>query len=145
MEKLQFQALLNCLSKDFGQTQLNKKPVPYQGILVLNHKDVFTIGDRSFRWEYPDDSPHLIVSTPKKKSQKSPVKVKVSGNGNGNGPLSSKGENYASMTPKAKAKATEEAKAELSTSHSKRVSFGPYVSPEYIGIYFNKSIFYCFY
>ena len=133
--KLQFQALLNCLSKDFGQTQLNKKPIPYQGILVLNHKDVFTIGDRSFRWEYPDDSPHLIVSTPKKsKSQKSPVKVRVSGNGNGNGPLSSKGENYATMTPKAKAKASAEAKADLSASHSKRVSFGPYVSPEYIGM-----------
>lgn len=126
------QALLTCSSKDFGQTQLNNKSVPFQGILVLNHKDVFTIGDRKFRWEYPDDSPHLVVSTPKKKSSKSPVKVN-GGNGNGNG-VSGKGETYATMTPKAMAKAAAEAKADTPAhvSHSKRVSFGPYVSPEYI-------------
>ena len=104
----------------------------------MNHKDVFTIGDRKFRWEYPDDSPHLVVSTPKKKSSKSPVKepVKVNGgNGNGNG-VSGKGETFATMTPKAKAKAAAEAKADTPAhvSHSKRVSFGPYVSPEYIGM-----------
>ena len=27
---------------------------------TLHHKDVFTVGDRSFRWEYPDNSPHLL-------------------------------------------------------------------------------------
>ena len=129
-----FQALLTCSSKDLGQTKLNDKSVPFQGILVLNHKDVFTIGDRKFRWEYPDDSPHLVVSTPKKKSSKSPAKVN-GGNGNGNG-VSGKGETYATMTPKAKAKAAAEAMADTPAhvSHSKRVSFGPYVSPEYIGM-----------
>ena len=98
----------------------------------MNHKDVFTIGDRKFRWEYPDDSPHLVVSTPKKKSSKSPVKVN---GGNGNG-VSGKGETYATMTPKAMAKAAAESKADTPAhySHSKRVSFGPYVSPEYIGM-----------
>ena len=110
----------------------------------MNHKDVFIIGDRKFRWEYPDDSPHLVVSTPKKKTSgtKSPVKtsgvktpVKLSG-GNGNG-ISGKGETYATtMTPKAMAKAAAESKADtpVHVSHSKRVSFGPYVSPEYIGM-----------
>ena len=77
----------------------------------MNHKDVFTIGDRKFRWEYPDDSPHLVVSTPKKKSSKSPVKVN---GGNGNG-VSGKGETYATMTPKAMAKAAAEAKADPAT------------------------------
>merc|ERR1712193_330764 len=126
------QALLTCLSKNTGQTQLNKKPVAYQVLLVLNHKDVFTIGDRSFRWEYPDDSPHLVVSTPKKNSAKkasSPVKVvNVNGNGHGHGLSGKGGENYPAMTPKALAKASAEAKADTPhTSHSKRVSFGPYV------------------
>ena len=107
----------------------------------MNHKDVFIIGDRKFRWEYPDDSPHLVVSTPKKKTSgietpaKSPVKVN-GGNGNGTG-VSGKGETYATtMTPKAMAKAAAESKADtpVHVSHSKRVSFGPYVSPEYIGM-----------
>jgi len=31
--------------------------------IVLRHKDVFTLGDRSFRWEYPDNSKYAI--TPK--------------------------------------------------------------------------------
>ena len=132
-----FQALLTCLSKHAGQTQLNKNAVPYQGLLVLNHKDVFTIGDRSFRWEYPDDSPHLVVSTPKKASSKkasSSVKVNVNGNGHGHALSGKGGDNYPAMTPKALAKASAEAKADTPhTSHSKRVSFGPYVSPEYIG------------
>ena len=146
LQHILFQALLTCSSKDFGQTQLNNKSVPFQGILVLNHKDVFTIGDRKFRWEYPDDSPHLVVSTPKKKSSKSPVKVN-GGNGNGNG-VSGKGETYATMTPKAMAKAAAEAKADTPAhvSHSKRVSFGPYVSPEYIGMelfaFFTLSLLY---
>ena len=74
----------------------------YQVLLVLNHKDVFTIGDRSFRWEYPDDSPHLVVSTPKKTSTKKASEknvVKVNGNGHGHA-LSGKGQNYPAMTPK---------------------------------------------
>ena len=128
---------MTCLSKHAGQTQLNKNVVPYQGLLVLNHKDVFTIGDRSFRWEYPDDSPHLVVSTPKKASSKkasAPVKVNVNGNGHGHALSGKGGDNYPAMTPKALAKASAEAKADTPhTSHSKRVSFGPYVSPEYIG------------
>ena len=40
---------------------------------VLRHKDVFTLGDRSFRWEYPDNSKYAIVlksppRTPNKKN-----------------------------------------------------------------------------
>ena len=133
---------MTCLSKNSGQTQLNKNAVPYQGLLVLNHKDVFTIGDRSFRWEYPDDSPHLVVSTPKKaSSKKASSPVKVNGNGHGQA-LSRKGQDYPAMTPKALAKASAEAKADtLHTSHSKRVSFGPYVSPEYIGKFLLQIIY----
>ena len=40
---------------------------------VLRHKDVFTLGDRSFRWEYPDNSKYAIAlksppRTPNKKN-----------------------------------------------------------------------------
>ena len=27
--------------------------------LALYHKSIFTVGDRSFRWEYPPDSVHV--------------------------------------------------------------------------------------
>ena len=37
-----------------GPTQINDKPVAHLGISVLNHKDIFRIRDRNFRWEYPD-------------------------------------------------------------------------------------------
>ena len=39
-----------------NQTLLNK--VAIDGTIRLNHKDVFTIIDRSFRLEFPPDSPH---------------------------------------------------------------------------------------
>ena len=40
---------------------------------VMRHKDVFTLGDRSFRWEYPETSKYAIVlksppRTPNKKN-----------------------------------------------------------------------------
>ena len=93
--------MLTCLSDDVGQTQLNETSVAFKQTLVLGHKDVFTIADRSFRWEYPDDSPHL--SKGKKSPKKSPSKV-LGVNNSGNS-IAKKGEGYAAVSPKAKAKA----------------------------------------
>ena len=124
---------MTCLSGDEGQTQLNEKSVPYLGKLVLGHKDIFTIGDRSFRWEYPDDSPHLKkASSPKKRG--SPNKKANYSPANSANSIAKKGQGYAAMTPKAKAAAVAAAAnaAGTPTSGSKRVSFGPYISPEYI-------------
>ena len=91
--------MLTCMSSEIGQTQLNTKPVTNKQTLVLTHGDVFTIADRSFRWEYPDDSPYLSKKSPKK----TPNKV-LAVNNSGNS-ISKKGEGYAAVSPKAKAKA----------------------------------------
>ena len=64
------QVLLTCLSHDFGQTKINTKNVNYNQTLVLRHKDIFTIGDRSFRWEYPEESEYIAVTSPKKVASK---------------------------------------------------------------------------
>ena len=100
------------MSKHAGQTQLNKNTVPYQGLLVLNHKDVFTIGDRSFRWEYPEESQHIVAasastaSSKKTPSKKTPLTPKDNGNNNssasGSCSVAKKGEGYGVMSPKAK-------------------------------------------
>ena len=40
--------------------------MPGSTLIALGHKDLFTLGDRSFRWEYPDDSPYVASTSPKK-------------------------------------------------------------------------------
>lgn len=40
---------------------------------MLYHKAVFTVGDRSFRWEYPQDSVHVL-----RKPQETPKSAKKS-------------------------------------------------------------------
>ena len=47
-------------------TELNGKKLPGSTHLALGHKDLFTLGDRSFRWEYPEGSA-FIAGTPKGK------------------------------------------------------------------------------
>ena len=54
-------AVLTCLSKDHETTKVNSKFIAYGNALVLKHKDIFTIGDQSFRWEYPKESQHTTM------------------------------------------------------------------------------------
>ena len=63
-------AVLTCLSRDHGTTKVNSKVITYGNALVLNHKDIFSIGDRSFRWEYPKESQYIDVDSPKKDTPK---------------------------------------------------------------------------
>ena len=93
--RLFFQALLTCMSSEEGQTQLNTKPVTNKQTLVLTHGDVFTIADRMFRWEYPDDSPYLSKKSPKK----TPSKV-LAVNNSGNAAASPKAKASPKKTPK---------------------------------------------
>ena len=44
------QAQILCLSDNVGQTKLNSKVMSKEECLTLRHKDVFTIGDRLFRY-----------------------------------------------------------------------------------------------
>ena len=60
------QALLTNLSDNSGQTLLNQDVMDWNETLVLKHGDVITVGDRSFRFSYPDDSPHK----PRKRSRR---------------------------------------------------------------------------
>ena len=104
---------MTSLSQDVGETKLNNKNVPYNNTLVLKHKDVFTIGDRSFRWEYPEESQHIAAATvstasakktPSKKSDKTPLTPKTNGNNTSSASGSSvanKGGSYGVMSPKA--------------------------------------------
>ena len=109
-----FQALLTCLSKDVGETKLNNKNVTYNNTLVLKHKDIFTIGDRSFRWEYPEESQHLAAAsaTPKKTPKKSTPAKNATNNSNNShaNSVAKKGEGYGVMSPKAKAAAKQKCK-----------------------------------
>ena len=52
-------ARLVCLSENVGQTLLCGEMMKPGSSQLLYHKSVFTVGDRSFRWEYPPDSDHI--------------------------------------------------------------------------------------
>ena len=92
-------------------------------LILFRHKDVFTIGDRFFRWEFPEASPFHIK------------KVVESGNIQENKP-DVEGEKI--LTPKVKAPIPElpvskrlaELEADGTPNKRKRVSFGQYISPE---------------
>ena len=45
------QVFLNALSRT-NPTKLNGRPIALDAGYALCHKDIFTIGDRHFRWEY---------------------------------------------------------------------------------------------
>ena len=126
-----FQALLTSLSQDLGETKLNNKNVTYNNTLVLKHKDVFTIGDRSFRWEYPEESQHIAAAsisttsskkTPSKKSDKTPLTPKTNGNNNssasGSSVANKGGYGGIGMSPKAKMAAA--SAANMSPKKSKK-------------------------
>ena len=86
-------------------TRVDGHSLKQSGVKVLKHQMIFTVGDRSFRWEYPKDSNFIQGSA--KKSPKSPLSPKNNKTKKGRSPR-------VAVTP------------------GKRVSFGPYISPEYI-------------
>ena len=96
------QVLLTCLSRDEEQTKINSKSVTFDSTHVLKHKDIFTIGDRSFRWEYPEESQHIAVASPKKTPKKAETPKASGNNQSANGSVAKKGEGYGVMSPKAK-------------------------------------------
>jgi len=141
------EARLVCLSENAGQTQLNGKIMKTGTSEVLYHKTVFTVGDRSFRWEYPQDSAH--VSRKPEGTQRSPrksPKPKVLTPNNSQGKDSTPKHSNEAMAVASKAieaaiTAVIPSPQPLKTpkqavinrvSSSKRVSFGPYISPEII-------------
>jgi len=164
------EARLVCLSENAGQTQLNGKIMKTGTSEVLYHKTVFTVGDRSFRWEYPQDSAH--VSRKPEGTQRSPrkspkPKVLTPNNSQGKGTAATRYnvvntvDDFIKAIPKldstpkhsneAMAVASKAIEAAITAvipspqplktpkqavinrvSSSKRVSFGPYISPEII-------------
>eukprot|EP00092_Neocalanus_flemingeri_P090503 GFUD01114642.1.p1 GENE.GFUD01114642.1~~GFUD01114642.1.p1 ORF type:complete len:197 (+),score=41.33 GFUD01114642.1:70-660(+) len=44
-------------------TKLNGSPIDNDAPVELRHRDMFTIGDRHFRWEFPEGSPHHLRNT----------------------------------------------------------------------------------
>ena len=88
------------------------------------HKDNFTIGDRFFRWEFPEGSPYHLKKTAEEGAVNE-TKPDVDGE--------------KILSPLAKApvsaeipisKRLAELEAEATPSKRKRVSFGQYISPE---------------
>ena len=69
---LYLQARLVCLSSNVGQTQVNGQFMDQGSSEMLYHQSIFTVGDRSFRWEYPNDSAlihrrsHDVLNSPRK-------------------------------------------------------------------------------
>ena len=62
------------MSENIGQCKLNEKSMKVGSSLVLGHKSLFTVGDRSFRWEYPPDSSlAALKKTVQETSVKSPL------------------------------------------------------------------------
>lgn len=114
-------AYLYNLSK-VNPTKLNEKSVESLDSIRLYHKDVFTIGDRKFRWEYPSESEFNEEIRPADDIYANNVESGV-------------------PTPKAKpavpsfeiTNAVKRLREDdsMTPNGRKRVSFGPYVSPEY--------------
>ena len=110
---------LTALSRT-NPTKLNGSAIEIDVPVELRHKDVFTIGDRHFRWEFPETSPYHLKE-----------------NKNGQLKETKPDENSEKiLTPLVKAPLPEITKrladleAEATPGKRKRVSFGQYISPE---------------
>lgn len=141
------EARLVCLSTNVGQTQINGKFMDHGSSEMLYHQAIFTVGDRSFRWEYPNDSALIhrrsndVLTSPRK----TPTPKVLTPNNGKTKDLTSKSSietpSVASKSIEAAIKAaipsprvlqTPKSDAPIMVSSTKRVSFGPYVSPEII-------------
>ena len=95
-------------------------------LILFRHKDVFTIGDRFFRWEFP-------------KTSLFPIKKIVEGGNVKENKPDIEGEKI--LTPKVKAPVPElpvskriaELEADGTPNKRTRVGFGQYISPELFG------------
>ena len=65
---INLQALVTAISS--RPTLLNNRPLGLDQPKVLGHKDMFTVGDRSFRWEYPEGSKYLKKPAGSPRAQK---------------------------------------------------------------------------
>jgi len=141
------EARLVCLSTNVGQTQVNGQFMDQGSSEMLYHQAIFTVGDRSFRWEYPNDSALIhrrsndVLNSPRK----TPTPKVLTPNNGKTKDLTSKSSietpSVASKAIEAAIKAaipsprvlqTPKSDAPIMVSSTKRVSFGPYVSPEII-------------
>lgn len=50
-----FQAYITNVSQ-CNHTLINDSPLAGEEVCILGHKDIITIADRQFRWEYPEGS-----------------------------------------------------------------------------------------
>jgi len=91
-----------------NNTKLNGDVITIGTDVQLFHGDLFTIGDRHFRWEYPTGS--KLFQVPRPEASSSPIKSRPS------------------EVPITKRLA--ELEAEGTPNNRKRVSFGNYISPE---------------
>lgn len=66
-----FQAYITNLSQT-NPTLLNDTPLAGEEISILTHKDLLTVADRQFRWEYPEGS---ILATFTKKEKDVDYKI----------------------------------------------------------------------
>ena len=92
-----------------NNTKLNGGVMSIESQVQLFHDDVFTIGDRHFRWEYPTGSKLFKIKRPAASASSSPIK------------------STPAEVPITKRLAELENEA---TPNRKRVSFGHYISPE---------------
>ncbi|KAK8752929.1 hypothetical protein OTU49_008274, partial [Cherax quadricarinatus] len=104
-------------------TLLNGSPMATQEINILEHKDIITVHEREFRWEYPEDSSlvhsqvkdHLTGYKILSPTTKSPIsRHNLSGECTG-----------------LKRRSCEEDFQECSDAKRKKVSFGPHLHPEH--------------
>jgi len=107
------QVFLTSLSRT-NATKLNDAVLQNEVPTLLSHSDVFTIGDRHFRWEFPKVSPHFTCPDP------DPVEEPM--------------DSLPAPVPQEMGvtKRLAEMEAESMTPMRKRVSFGPAVTPELI-------------
>lgn len=141
------EARLVCLSSNVGQTQINGQLMNPGSSEMLYHQAIFTVGDRSFRWEYPNDSAlvHRRSSDAVNSPRNTPTPKVLTPNNGKTKDLTSKSSietpSVASKAIEAAIKAaipsprvlqTPKSDVPIMVSSTKRVSFGPYVSPEII-------------
>ncbi|XP_047739806.1 endochitinase A isoform X3 [Hyalella azteca] len=112
------QCVLQSLSAA-NPVKVNNSPLKKNCKHVLVHKDVITVGDRLLRWEYAKSSPHhpdsattFVFSTP----------TRLAG-------LNTSRKTASSASAK-KRKAAPCGELDSPAGRNKRVSFGPYLSPE---------------
>ena len=119
------EARLVCLSEKVGRTQINRKPIKTGASQMLYHKSIITVGDRDFRWEYPDHSKHFQQQPEPATAAKTKDTARVAAK-------SSVEADVTAVLASANVAYAPHGSTSAKTSTKRRVSFGPYVAPEII-------------